>query len=330
MCLNTQSQKLYNLGLRAPIKRSTLADANEARDWRIYEAFGHQLIRQARLLHRADKLFFEDIDGAFYALDATTIDLCLSVFHWAHFRETKGAVKLHTLLDLRGDIPAYVHISDGMTHDVNILDRLPIEPSACYVMDRGYIDYRRLYTIHQANAFFIIRAKQNLACTRLYSSPVDRSTGIICDQRIRLNTYAATRDYPEKLRRVKYRDAATGTTYVFLTNNTALTAVQIAELYRCRWDIEQFFKWIKGHLKIRRFWGVSPNAVKTQIWVAICTYLMVAIVKKQLNIDRSMYEILQILSVTVFEKTPMNTLFTECDVPAIESNAQKQLSLLDF
>lgn len=330
LCLNAHPKKLYNLGLRSPVTRSTLADANELRDWRIYEAFGHALIQRARSLYRTDAPFLEAIDGTYYALDSTTIDLCLSVFQWAHFRETKGAIKLHTLLDLRGKIPAFIHISDGSVHEVNVLDTLPIEPGACYVMDRGYIDYRRLYALHQAPASFIIRAKRNLRFVRLYSHPVDPTTGVRCDQTIRLLTSTAERKYPEKLRRVKYHDAETNTTYVFLTNNLTLTAAQIADLYKHRWDIEQFFKWIKGHLKISVFWGTSPNAVKTQIWVAICTYLMVAIVKKQLAIDRSMYETLQILSVTVFEKTPMEQLFSSFDLSSNEAYPQQQLPLLGF
>lgn len=330
LCLNIRPQNLYHCGIREPIKRSTFADANERRDWRIYEAFAHVLIRKARSLYEKDLLFEQEINGVFYALDSSTIDLCLSVFQWAHFRETKAAVKLHTLLDLRGSIPTFVHISDGKMHDVRILDLLPVEPGACYVMDRGYVDYARLFRIHQAHAFFIIRAKHNLRCLRLKSHPVDRSTGIICDQTIRLKTLKAHHDYPETLRRVKYHDMNYGHTYVYLTNNTELTAGQVADLYKHRWDIETFFKWIKGHLKIRTFWGTSENAVKTQIWVAVCTYLMVAIVKKRLNIDRSMYEILQILSITVFEKTPMNTLFSEFDLSDVESDAQNQLSLLSY
>lgn len=330
LCLDAHQGKLYNLGLRAPVKLATFSYTNEHRDWRIYEAFAHTLIRTARSLYRNSSPFTEEIDGTFYALDSTTIDLCLSVFQWASFRETKGAVKLHTLLDLRGSIPTFVHISEGTMHDVTILDTLPIERDACYIMDRGYIDYRRLYRIHQASAFFIIRAKQNLRFVRMYSHTVDRSTGIRCDQTIRFYADAAHEKYPEQLRRVKYHDAATNNTYVFLTNNTTLTALQIADLYKHRWDIEQFFKWVKGHLKIRSFWGTSPNAVKTQIWVAVCTYLMVAIVKKRLNIERSMYEILQILSITIFEKTPMNTLFSDFDLRDIETYTQKQLSLLEF
>lgn len=255
LCLNAHPTKLYHLGLRGAIRKSTLAEANEQRDWRIYEAFGHFLIKKARLLYCTDTPFLDDLNGVFYALDSTTIDLCLSVFRWAYFRETKGAVKLHTLLDLRGNIPVFVHISNGTVHDVNVLDTLPIEPSACYVMDRGYIDYRRLYAIHQSHASFIIRAKKNLRFIRLYSHAVDRTSGICCDQTIRFALDATREEYPENLRRVKYHDAETDATYVYLTNNTELTAPQIADLYKHRWNIEQFFRWIKGHLKIRRFWG---------------------------------------------------------------------------
>lgn len=330
LCLNAHPRKLYNLGLSGSVRRSTLCDANEKRDWRIYETFAHVLIERARKLYARDAPFLEEISGTFYALDSTTIDLCLSVFNWASFRETKAAVKLHTLLDLRGSIPTFIHVSDGKMHDVKILDNLVIEPRACYIMDRGYVDYARLHRIHEYQAFFIIRAKDSATFTRLYSHDVDRTTGVICDQTVRMTTYTARRNYPDTLRRVKYCDASTGNTYVFLTNQHALTALQVAELYKHRWDIEQFFKWMKGHLNIRTFWGTSPNAVKTQIWVAICTYLMVAIVRKTLHIDRSMYEILQILSVTVFDKTPMDTLFSDFDLDDLEPEVQKQLSLLNY
>ena len=330
LCLNAHPRKLYNMGLKDRVRRSTLADANEQRDWRIYETFAHKLIERARTLYGKDSPFQEEISGTFYALDSTTIDLCLSVFNWASFRETKAAVKLHTLLDLCGSIPTFIHVSDGKMHDVKILDVLSFEPGACYIMDRGYVDYARLYRIHCAQAFFITRAKDSATFTRVYSHSVDRTTGVMCDQIISMKTYTARKNYPDKLRRVKYRDAVTGNVYVFLTNNRELTALQIAELYKHRWDIEQFFKWMKGHLKIRTFWGTSPNAVKTQIWVAVCTYLMVAIVRKKLHIDRSMYEILQILSVTMFEKTPMDTLFSEFNLDDIEPEVQKQLTLLDY
>ena len=330
LCLNAHPKKLYHLGFTSSIKRSTLAYANEQRDWRIYQAFGYQLIKKARKLYQYDITFLDDLEGTFYALDATTIDLCLSVFQWAHFREQKGAVRLHTLLDLKGNIPAFIRITDGLTHEVNILDELSIEPSACYIMDRGYIDYKRLYQIHQAGGYFIIRAKQNVRFTRLYSRKVDKSTGLICDQIIRFTGYQAIKNYPDKLRRIKYYDTQTDNTYVFLTNNFDWTAELVVNLYQQRWQIELFFKWIKGHLKVKVFWGQSENAVKIQIWVAVCTYVMVAIIKKQLQIDRSMYEILQILSIAPFDKTPINSLLSEFDLHGLEDQAQKQLSLLDF
>ncbi len=330
LCLNAHPKKLYHLGFHSPIRRSTLADANELRDWRIYQAFGYSLIRKARKLYQHDTTFLDELDGAFYALDSTTIDLCLSVFQWAHFREYKGAVKMHTLLDLKGNIPAFIHITDGTTHDVNILDALPIEAGACYIMDRGYLDYRRWYAIHQGHAFFITRAKRNTQFVRMYSHRVDRSTGVRCDQTIRFHGYYARQDYPEPLRRVKYRDPVTQTTYVFLTNHFDLEAKVIADLYQRRWDIEQFFRWIKGHLKVRVFWGTSPNAVKTQIWVAICAYVMVAIVKKQLNIDRSMYEILQILSVTALDKIPLPTLFSKVSLQDFVADQELQAMLPGF
>lgn len=330
LCLNAHPEKLHHLGFSAPTKRATLADANEQRDWRIYEAFGLALIAHARKLTWSDGTFLDALDGTFYAFDATVVDLCLSVFQWAHFRETKGAVKLHTLLDLRGKIPAFVHITDGSVHEVNTLDILPVEPGACYIMDRGYTDFRRLYSLHQQHASFILRAKKNLQFTRVYSHPVDRSIGFRCDQTIQFRDRASEEKYPEKLRRVKYHDAETGHTYVFLTNNFTLAALHIAELYKRRWDIEQFFRWIKGHLRIRVFWGTSPNAVKTQIWSAICTYLMVAIVKHHLHINRSMYEILQILSTTAFEKMSIETLFSDPMAKRFLSQSEFQAQLPGF
>lgn len=310
LCLNSHSKKLYHLGFTSPVKLSTLSYTNENRDWRIYQAFGYHLIRKARKLCCNDKIFLNDLKGTFYALDSTTIDLCLSVFKWAHFRKYKGAVKIHSLLDLRGGIPAFIHITDGTVHDVNILDQLEIEPGSCYIMDRGYIDYARLYAINKDQGFFIVRAKRNIGFKRIYSHKVDKTIGLRCDQSVHFTSYYAIKNYPEKLRRIKYYDSDTGKTYVFLTNNFDLKAIQVAGLYKCRWEIELFFKWIKGHLNIKVFWGESANAVKTQIWVAICTYLMVAIVKKRLNIDHSMYEILQILSVNMFERISLEKLFS--------------------
>jgi len=317
LCLNAHPKKLYHLGFTSSIKLSTLYYANEQRDWRIYEVFAQTLIKRARALYHDDDSFLKGLDGTFYALDSTTIDLCLSVFSWAHFRETKGAVKAHTLLDLRGNLPTFIHITDGTVHDVNALDVLSIEAGACYIMDRGYLDFRRLHTIHRKGGFFITRTKRNTQWIRLYSRHVDQSTGLRCDQTIRLTGYKAEKHYPDLLRRVKFYDEETKNTYIFLTNNFILTALQIADLYKQRWQIELFFKWIKGHLKIKVFWGESENAVRTQIWVAVCTYLAVAILKKQCGIDRSMYEILQILSTTAFEKIGLQELFskTELQIP---------------
>lgn len=330
LCLNAHPKKLYHLGFRSPIRRSTLAYANEQRDGRIYQAFGYYLIKKARRLYHHDTTFLDALDGTFYALDSTTIDLCLSMFPWAHFREYTGAVKMHTLLDLRGAIPAFIHITDGTVHDVNILDTLPIEPGACYLMDRGYLDYRRLYAIHHGRAFFITRAKRNTRWVRMYSHHIHRPTGVRCDQTIRFRGHYAVQDYPEKLRRVKYYDDATDQTYVFLTNNVTWDAQLIADLYQRRWDVEQFFRWIKGHLKVRVFWGTSPNAVKTQIWVAICAYVMVAIVKQQLQINRSMYEILQILSVTALDRIALPTLFSRVSLRDFVTDPEFQAKLPGF
>jgi transposase len=310
--------------------RTTLLLANEQRDWRIYEAFAQTLIKRARALYHDDDSFLEGLSGTFYALDSTTIDLCLSVFSWAHFREHKAAVKAHTLLDLRGNLPTFIHITDGTVHDVNILDVLPIEPGACYIMDRGYIDFQRLHDIHTKGGFFITRMKRNTQYQRLYSHPVNRSTGLRCDQTIRLTGVKSSQHYPDRLRRVKFYDAATKTTYVFLTNNFILTALQITMLYKQRWHIELFFKWIKQHLKIKVFWGESENAVRTQIWVAVCTYLAVAIVKKECRIEQSMYEILQILSTTAFEKIGLQELFSKIELRISESDPDFSALGVDF
>ena len=318
LCLNVHPQKLYHLGFSGPVVRTTFLLANERRDWRIYEAFAKTLLVRAQALYAGDDEVLEGLTGKFYALDSTTIDLCLSVFPWAHFRETKAAVKAHVLLDLRGNLPTFIHITDGTVHDVNVLDILAIEPSAFYVVDRGYVDYRRLYEIEKKHAFFITRAKSNMRWQRLYSRSVDRSTGLRCDQTIRLTGVKTKDHYPELLRRVKFYDSETGNTYVFLTNNFTITALQIAMLYKLRWQIELFFKWIKGHLKIKVFWGESENAVRTQIWVAVCTYLAVAIVRKKLRIDRSMYEILQILSTNTFEKIGLQELLSKNELQISE------------
>jgi len=329
VCLSAQAAKLYHMGFRHEIKRSTLADANELRDWRIHAEFAQCLIAQARKLYAGDSFGIE-LKNTVYALDATTIDLCLSLFPWAPFRSTKAAVKLHTLLDLRGNIPAFIHISDGKTHEVNVLDMLSIEAGAFYVMDRGYLDFGRLFTLHQAGAFFVTRAKRGMDAHRVYSMPTDRSTGIICDQRIALNGFYPSQAYPELLRRIRFKDPETGKTLVFLTNNTALPALTIAALYKSRWQVELFFKWIKQHLRIKRFIGNSENAVKTQIWCAVATYVLIAIVKKELQIDASLYSLLQILSVSVFEKTQLSQAFAGSGQLPEQTDFYNQLNLYDF
>ncbi len=327
-CLRAQQSKLYHMGIRGGVSRNTLANANKVRDWRIYADFAQSLIQIARKLY-VDEDIGAELDNTVYALDATTIDLCLSVFPWAHFRSTKAAVKLHTLLDLRGSIPTFIHISDGKMHDVNVLDLLIPEPSAFYVMDRGYVDFQRLYNLHLGSAFFVTRAKSNLQCRRLYSHPVDKSLGLRCDQTIRLTRFYAAKDYPEKLRRIKYHDQKTDKTFVFLTNNFSLPAMTIADLYRCRWQVELFFKWIKQHLRIKSFYGTTDNAVKTQIWIAVSVYVQVAIIKKRLNLDASLYIILQILSVTIFENIPLNQLLMDNEFPQDISDPPNQLILFD-
>jgi transposase len=314
------------LGIRGGIARSTLTDANERRDWRIYQDFALSLIQTARKLYAQDD-FGVELTNTVYALDSTTIDLCLSLFPWARFCKTKGAVKLHTLLDLRGSIPSFIHISDGKLHDVNILDQMAFEAGSFYIMDRAYIDFARLHTLHQAQAFFVVRAKSNLQFRRVYSRPVDKQTGLRCDQTIQLATCKSHRDYPEQLRRVKFYDALNDKRLVFLTNHFDLSALTIAELYRARWTVELFFKWIKQHLRIKVFFGTSENAVKTQVWIAIAVYVLVAIVKKRLGSEASLYTILQILSVTLFEKTPLDQLVANADSESPESDVPKQLDL---
>ncbi len=328
-CLLANQAKLYSMGFRSPVRRSTLADANEARDWRIWADLAALLIKRARKLYCNDS-FGVDLDNAVYALDATTIDLCLSLFPWAPFRSTKAAVKLHTLLDLRGNIPAFIHISDGKTHEVNVLDMLTFEAGAFYVMDRGYLDFGRLYALHQAGSFFVIRAKRGMNARRVYSMPTDRTNGVICDQRIALNGFYVARDYPEHLRRIRFKDADSGKTLVFLTNNTALPALTIATLYRNRWQVEMFFKWIKQHLRIKRFIGNSENAVKTQIWCAVSTYVLIAIVKKELQLDNSLYSLLQIFSVSVFEKNPLSQAVATGADFLEQTDCANQLNLFDF
>ncbi len=303
--LSANANKLYAMGFRSAVKRSTLADANESRDWGIWCDLTAVLIRRARKLYANESLGVE-LDNTVYALDSSTIDLCLSLFDWAPFRSTKAAVKLHTLLDLRGSIPAFIHVSDGKLHDVNVLDILPVEAGAFYVMDRGYVDFERLYAMHQAGAFFVTRAKAGMDARRVYSHAADRTSGVICDQRVMLNGFYSAKNYPEHLRRIRFKDPESDKTLVFLTNNTCLPALTIAALYKSRWQVELFFKWIKQHLRIKRFLGTSENAVKTQIWCAVATYVLIAIVKKELQLDASLYTCLQILSVSVFEKTELS------------------------
>ena len=327
-CLRAQQQKLYHMGIKSRVSRSTLADANESRDWRIYADFAQSLIAIARRLY-ATEPFGVDLKDTVYALDASTIDLCLSVFPWAPFRSTKAAIKLHTLLDLRGNIPSFLHISDGKLHDVNVLDLLLPEPGAFYIMDRGYIDFDRLYQLHEAKSFFVTRAKSNLKAQRRYSHPVDRSTGLICDQTIVLTGFYSKQDFDTPLRRVRFKDPATGKRLVFLTNNFTLPALTITELYRCRWQVELFFKWIKQHLRIKVFFGTSENAVKTQIWIAVSVYVLVAIVKKRLNLSASLYEILQILSLTMFERIPLDQLLNKIVTEDIQTLSPNQLNLFN-
>jgi Domain of unknown function (DUF4372)/Transposase DDE domain len=329
VCLSAQAGKLYHMGLREPVKRSTLADANESRDWRIYANFAQRLIDQARKLYAQEDLGLE-LSNTVYALDSTTIDLCLSVFPWAHFRSTKAAVKLHTLLDLRGSIPSFIHISDGKLHDVHALDLLIPEAGAFYVMDRGYVDFARLHVLHLAGSFFVTRAKSNMDAHRIYSSATDRSTGVICDQAIALDGFYTRQDYPEHLRRVRFKDPESGKTLVFLTNQMTLPALTICALYKNRWQVELFFKWIKQHLRIKRFFGTSENAVKSQIWIAVSIYVLVAIVKKRLNLDASLYTLLQILSVTLFEKMPLQQAFPGDDSSSNSTILNNQLNLFAY
>jgi hypothetical protein len=327
-CLSAQAAKLYHMGIRSKVARTTLADANERRDWRIYAEFAQLLIAQARKLYAAEDLGL-DLSNTVYALDATTIDLCLALFPWAPFRSTKAAVKLHTLLDLRGAIPSFIHISDGKLHDVNALDLLIPEAGAIYVMDRGYLDFERLFTLHQAGAFFVTRAKSNTDLRRVYSAPSDRAQGIICDQTVMLSGFYSQQSYPIHLRRIRFKDGETGKTLVFLTNLFGPPAATICSLYKARWQVELFFKWIKQHLRIKRFYGTSENAVKTQIWTAVSVYVLVAIVKKRLHLDISLYTLLQILSVTLFEKIPLNKDFLDAKYSSDNDVNHNQLALFD-
>ena len=325
-------RKLYHVGIRGSVARSTLADADESRDWRIYADFCHVLIGMARTLYRNEEFSIE-LEQTAYALDATTIDLCLSLFPWAHFRRQKGAVKMHTLIDLKCSIPAFIEITDRKVHDVNILDVLIPEPGSFYVMDRGYLDFRRLYALSQFLAFFVIRAKRNMAARRLYSHPIDRSTGLRFDQTIALTGIKTSTLYPEKLRKIRYVDEETDKDFVFLTNNFLLPALSIAMLYKSRWQVELFFKWIKQHLRIKSFYGTSENAVKSQIWIAVSVYVLIAIIKKRLRLDLSPYTILQILSVTLFEKTPLIELLADSGYKNEEKNGNvlcNQMTLFDI
>jgi hypothetical protein len=328
-CLRAMGGKLYHMGFRGKVARSTLADANEARDWRIFADFARVLIAIARPLYAHDPIGV-DLDQGLYALDSTTIDLCLSLFPWARFRQHKAAVKMHTLLDLHGNIPTFIRITDGKVHNVNILDDLFPEAGAFYVMDRGYIDFERLYVFELSSAFFVVRTKENILLQRRYSRPVDRSTGILSDHTVILTAIESAKAYPDPLRRVSYHDSVTEQRLKFLTNNFALPALTIADIYRCRWQVELFFKWIKQHLRIKAFYGTSQNAVKTQIWIAVSVYVLVAIVRKRLGLEPSLYQILQILSVTLFEKTPILRALQAPDSEHDLAENGKQLILFDF
>lgn len=329
VCLRAMQNKLYHMGIKCKVSRNTLSNANEKRDWRIYSDFAQVLIHIAKDLYATDE-FGVELNHTVYALDSTTIDLCLSLFPWAKFRENKGAIKLHTLIDLRGSIPSFIKITDGKVHDVNILDDLIPEPGSFYVMDRGYLDFTRLYAISQLMAFFVIRSKTNLKFQRIYSHPIDKSTGLICDQTIVLSLPNSAKDYPERLRRIRYYDAENDKNLTFLTNNFTLPAFLVTQLYKCRWQVELFFKWIKQHLRIKVFYGTSENAVKTQIWIAISVYVLVAIIKKRLKLELSLYTILQVLSVTVFEKTHILQVLTNSNYEFPTSQPYKQLSFFNL
>ena len=328
-CLSAQPAKLLHMGFRGPVRRSTLADANEVRDWRIYAEFAQRLIAQARRLYAGESLLGE-LDNTVYALDSTTIDLCLSLFPWAHFRSTKAAVKMHTLLDLRGNIPSFIHISEGNLHDVHALDMILPEAGAIYVMDRGYVDFARLYRLHQAGAFFVTRAKSNLNAHRVYSSATDRTTGVIADQRIVLDGHYTRQDYPVHIRRVRFRDPETEKPLVFLTNQTTLPALTICDLYKSRWQVELFFKWIKQHLRIKAFYGNSENAVKTQIWIAVSVYVLVAIIRKRLKLEASLYTLMQVISVTVFEKASIESMILQTTDSSGLPIDRNQLNLFSY
>lgn len=330
LCLNSNTSKLYHMGIGRAVTKTTLSRANETRNWRIYADFAVSLIEEARRLYGSDSQLDIELKQNVFAIDSTVIDLCLSVYSWARFRKTKAAVKLHVQLDLKNSIPCFIHISEGRVHDVNMLDLIDFEPEGFYVMDRGYKDFERLYRLTQAKAFFVTRAIDSLAFTRLYSSPVDKQTGLRCDQIIRFANPKPAKRYPDRVRRIKFFDADQDRTFVFLTNNFNLDPLDIARLYKHRWQIELFFKWIKQHLKIKSFWGYDPNAVKTQVWIAISVYVIVAIVKKKLDLSLSMYEILQILSINIFDKTPINTILQHPNLHIFKEHPCNQLTLFDF
>jgi hypothetical protein len=328
-CLRSMQGKLYHLGFRGKVARSTLADANESHDWRIFADFAQVLIAIARPLHARDPIGV-DLEQSLYALDSTTIDLCLSLFPWAKFRRRKAAVKMHTLLDLHGNIPTFIRVTSGDVHDVNLLDEILPEAGAFYVMDRGYIDFQRLFIFALSSAFFVVRTKSNVLLQRRYSHPVDKSTGVRSDQTVILTSFESASAYPDALRRVSYFDVETNKRLKFLTNNFALPALTIAQIYKCRWQVELFFKWIKQHLRIKAFYGTSENAVKTQIWIAVSVYVLVAIIRKRLGLEASLYQTLQILSVTLFEKTPISCALQAIDVEANFAENVNQLILFDF
>jgi hypothetical protein len=328
VCLSAQAGKLYHMGLPARVARATLADANERRDWRLFADFAQRLITRARSLYATER-FGVDLEHTVYALDSTTIDLCLTTFPWAPFQRSKAAIKLHTLLDLRGPIPSFIHISDGRWHDVNVLDLLLPEPGAFYVMDRGYTDYSRLYALDQAGSYFVIRARNNMDARRLYSAPNDRERGVICDQTITFNGTRAAADYPAQLRRIRYRDPESHQCLVFLTNHQRLPALTVSALYRNRWQVELFFKWIKQHLRIKRFYGTSENAVKSQIWIAVSVYVLIAIIRKELDLRVSLHTLLQILSLTMFEKTPLQQVLVDMEGGATRDLDSNQLNLFN-
>jgi len=327
-CLRAMQGKLYHLGIRGRVSRSTLADANEKRDWRIYADFAHALIRIARLLY-ADDGFGVELDHTAYALDSTTVDLCLSLFPWAQYREKNAGIKIHTLLDLRGNIPSFLQITPAKIHDVNFLDQLIVEPGSFYIMDRGYLDFARLYTVNQCLAYFIIRPRKNFQFQRIASSPVDKTLGLQCDQTIRLVSFYTRKGYPDSLRRIRYTDPETQKHLTFLTNNFLLPTWTVPQLYKCRWQVELFFKWVKQHLRIKKFYGISDNAIKTQIWIAASVYVLVAIIRKRLQLDLNLYSILQILSVTLFEKSSLSQVFSESSGALADPLVQNQLNLFE-